>query len=156
MSPLQPGVSCGCQGCVLWQICKDTRTTFDPITDFDRDAGIGIKQHVSPRSKFDQAHALSSLKQVPGFGSKHNAPGQQARDLFEHDALSLTFYVHDVLLILLRAIRATRIEKLSALIMYVTDYACDRRPVDMYIENAQKNADAGPFAAVSVYDRNVS
>src|SRR5262249_7009480 len=79
---------------------------------------------------------------------ENDTPRQQSGDLLEDYSLAFAFHRHCVLLIHFRTSRTARIEKLAALIAHAANRSGDRRPVHVYIEDAEKNANSNmPIAA---------
>ena len=71
----------------------------DALAGFHSEFRIGGKNHVDPRTEFDQAHPLAALQPVAFAGIEDDAPGQQSGNLLERHFHTLPAHRGNVLLV---------------------------------------------------------
>src|SRR5580704_2398972 len=135
----------GRQFAIGLQIGKDTRPTANPIADLYLHRSGRVEEDVHSRTELDKPHTLTALQTITDFRREHDSSRQQSGDLLENHGLAIAFDSNNILFILLGRSTVHGIEKFPALVPDLVDYSCDRGSVHMDIENAQKDADAGPL-----------
>src|ERR1035441_3248914 len=117
----------------------------------NHDFPFGTEQHVDPRTKLDEADALTSGDPIAGLLAENDAPGDQAGDLLEDDRGAVALDGDDVLLIGLRALFAAGNVEASLLVTDVADGAGDGRAVDVDVEDIEEDADAEERGAFGLH-----
>src|SRR5579863_5624159 len=119
-----------------------TRAGGDAHSLADQDVPFRAKDHVDARAKLDETDAFAGRDSVPGLLGADNAPRNQARDLFEHDACAVAFNGQRVLLVGDGRQFLARYQEPALLILDAGDGAADGGPVHVNIEDVQENTHA--------------
>src|SRR5207249_2733488 len=95
---------------------KSTRSALNVVTNFNADAGSGIKKHIHTRAEFHHADTLSALHGVADLLRENDPAGKQSGNLLENDSVTLAFNLDRILFVCVRAGGVHRIQKLPLLI----------------------------------------
>src|ERR1700680_4867215 len=100
---------------------------------------FGPEQYIHARAEFDEPDPFALGDPVARLLGKHNAAGNQPRNLLEHNACALTLHGKEVLLVLYGALLAAGHQKLSLLILHIANGAANRRAVYVNVEDVEEN-----------------
>jgi len=113
----------------------------DPVPRLNQNLGRDRKVHIRPGSKFDHAKAFAPFQYITRGPPGHNPPGDQSGNL-AHDNVSIFgLQQPDHRFVFQSHVRVPGIQKLPSMVMNIHDLPCHRAPVDMDVQNGEKNAD---------------
>ena len=111
----------------------------DVLSALNGDFPFGAKEDVDPRAKLDEPDPLALGDTITDLFGKNDAPDDDSSDLLEGDGSAVPLEGDDVVLVFYRRSLLTSRVKPPPAIFNRRDLPIDRCPVDVHIEDAQKN-----------------